>query len=83
MSTQNQSFEALQEAITIAGSQVALANLLKKYKPNISQSHIQKWLKSPVGVPSDGCVLIEKETGITRKSLRPNDWENFWPELQE
>ena len=79
----NQSFEALQKAITFAGSQVALANLLKKHKPNMTQSHIQKWLKSPIGVPSDSCVLIEQETGVTRQSLRPKDWRNFWPELKE
>lgn len=30
------------------------------------------------------CVLIEKATnGLhTRQSLRPNDWDQIWPELQ-
>lgn len=29
------------------------------------------------------CVAIERESGgaVTRKDLRPNDWEENWPEL--
>jgi DNA-binding transcriptional regulator YdaS (Cro superfamily) len=82
MDTQkNQSHESLCRAIAWAGSQVALANILKKHDDKISQPHIQKWLKSPVGVPPEHCVSIEKETPETRKQLRPNDWQKFWPEL--
>ena len=31
------------------------------------------------------CVLIEQATNgvVTRKDLRPNDWEAIWPELKE
>ncbi len=30
------------------------------------------------------CVLIEQHTKVqvTRKDLRPNDWESIWPELK-
>lgn len=27
------------------------------------------------------CVAIEKETGVTRRALRPADWWLIWPEL--
>lgn len=30
------------------------------------------------------CVLIERESGqVTRKDLRPTDWQAIWPELAE
>ena len=31
------------------------------------------------------CVLIEKNSDmkVTRKDLRPNDWQDIWPELVE
>ena len=31
------------------------------------------------------CVLIERATGgqVTRKDLRPNDWQDIWPELAQ
>jgi DNA-binding transcriptional regulator YdaS (Cro superfamily) len=35
-------------------------------------------------VPSpENCVVIERATGglVTRKDLRPDDWERIWPEL--
>jgi DNA-binding transcriptional regulator YdaS (Cro superfamily) len=78
---QNQSYSALCRAISFAGTQVALAKLLKTHDEKISQPHIQKWLKSPIGVPAEHCVSIESETPITRKELRPDDWQKFWPEL--
>jgi len=34
--------------------------------------------------PSGGkAVSIERATGISRKELRPNDWQHIWPELTE
>lgn len=31
------------------------------------------------------CVLIERATGgqVTRKDLRPDDWQDIWPELAQ
>jgi DNA-binding transcriptional regulator YdaS (Cro superfamily) len=31
------------------------------------------------------CVAIERETGgkVTRKDLRPDDWQAIWPELAD
>lgn len=35
------------------------------------------------GVPVQRCVVIERLTQgvITRRDLRPNDWQLIWPEL--
>lgn len=74
----NQSYEALSRAVGIVGSQVALAKILGK-----SQPHIYKWLNSPNGVPPEHCFSIEQATAglVTRRDLRPDDWEKIWPEL--
>ncbi len=31
------------------------------------------------------CALLEKESGgkVTRQDLRPDDWQEIWPELAE
>lgn len=77
----NQSVVGLRKAIEIAGGQSALAGLIRLHFENVQQPHIQKWLKSPVGIPPEYCVAIELETAVSRKALRPNDWWRFWPEL--
>lgn len=37
------------------------------------------------GVPIEQCWPIERATGgaVTRKDLRPDDWQEIWPELAE
>lgn len=37
------------------------------------------------GVPVQRCVVIERLTqgAITRRDLRPRDWQQIWPELAE
>lgn len=77
----NQSVSGLRKAIGIAGGQSALAILIRRHFENVQQPHIQKWLKSPVGIPPEYCVAIEVETAVSRKELRPSDWWRFWPEL--
>lgn len=79
MATPNQSHAALLRAIDIAGSQSALARLLGKKQP-----HIYKWLMSPNGVSPEHCVDIERrlEGLVTRKDLRPEDWQRIWPEMR-
>jgi DNA-binding transcriptional regulator YdaS (Cro superfamily) len=63
---------------------------------NISQSELATFLKKTAGrvghwcrgvdlPPPAVCVSIEKWSNgiVTRKDLRPNDWQDFWPELVE
>ena len=66
----------LEEAIKRAGSQSALARRLKR-----SQPLIHKWLNSKGPLKSEHCVAIEREIGIPRQRLRPDDWAEIWPEL--
>ncbi len=37
------------------------------------------------GVPVQRCVVIERLTqgAVTRRDLRPHDWQQIWPELAE
>lgn len=37
------------------------------------------------GVPIEQCPRIERFTGnvVTRQILRPNDWQEIWPELAQ
>lgn len=44
---------------------------------------ISQWRSFVRPVPISRCVLIEKATGgkVTRKDLRPEDWQIIWPEL--
>ena len=64
-------------ATSIAGSQSALARSLK-----LSPQAVQKWCSTGV-VPVERCFAIERLTRgqVTRKDLRPNDWQSIWPEL--
>lgn len=47
----------------------------------VTPSAIGNWKKR--GVPLEYCTAIERLTGaqVTRRDLRPADWQDFWPEL--
>lgn len=51
----------------------------------VGQSVISNW-RARCTVPSASyCVAIERATGgaVTRRDLRPDDWQSIWPELAE
>jgi DNA-binding transcriptional regulator YdaS (Cro superfamily) len=56
----------LQKAISVAGSQSALARAIGK-----SQGHVSKWLERKQ-IPAAVVLDIEKATGIPRQELRPD-----------
>jgi DNA-binding transcriptional regulator YdaS (Cro superfamily) len=58
---------ALEQAISILGSQQALADALGIRSPSISEWHER-------GVPAGRCLAIEQATGgaVTRYQLRPD-----------
>lgn len=64
----------------VVGGQSALAHLLGVSPPTVSQ-----WRSGIRPIPAERCVAIEQATNgaVTRKDLRPNDWESIWPELAE
>jgi DNA-binding transcriptional regulator YdaS (Cro superfamily) len=37
------------------------------------------------GVPPDKCLAVERATDgkVTRRELRPDDWQLYWPELAD
>ncbi|KVU22295.1 hypothetical protein WK65_18325 [Burkholderia ubonensis] len=51
----------------------------------VSQGLIYQWLTGRRPVAADKCVAIERATcgAVTRRDLRPDDWQNIWPELIE
>ena len=65
---------ALNEAISIAGSQRALADRITKPGLNVGQSTVSNWIARGV-VPADYCPAIERETGVKCERLCPaTDW---------
>lgn len=58
------------------GGQANLAKYLK-----LSPSVVHQWRKGLRPVSAIHCQAIEKVTGVSRRDLRPNDWQKFWPEL--
>jgi len=62
------------------GRQASLAKTIGAHAPDVS-----RWADGSRPVPTDKCTPIEQATNgqVTRKDLRPNDWESIWPELAE
>lgn len=62
------------------GSQISLAKAINSHAPDVSD-----WASGHRNVPIDKAVAIELATNgeVTRKDLRPDDWERIWPELAE
>lgn len=60
------------------GSARKLANDLSVSPSYLSQLASGKTRRSP-----ERCVQIERATGgqVTRRELRPDDWQQIWPEL--
>jgi DNA-binding transcriptional regulator YdaS (Cro superfamily) len=60
------------------GRQAALAEAIGAHAPDIS-----RWADGERSVPIPFCSDIEKATrgAVTRRDLRPDDWERIWPEL--
>jgi len=59
-------------------SQSAFAALV-----GVSQSMVWQWIEGRRPVPEKRCARIERLTNgaITRQELRPDDWQEIWPEL--
>lgn len=52
-------------------------------KLGITPVLISQWANAQRPVPPERCVEIEVATSgeVTRKDLRPSDWQKIWPEL--
>ncbi|MGL5470040.1 MAG: transcriptional regulator [Shewanella sp.] len=69
---------AIQKVIETVGSQAELARLL-----NISRPTVNQWVTGLRPVPARRCYAIESASkgAVTRRDLRPHDWQELWPEL--
>lgn len=76
MEEKNVSAPALREAISKAGSQTAFGRLMGH-----SQALVHKWLNSKNPLGEKHCVKVERLFGVPRSRLRPEDWQEIWPEL--
>lgn len=45
------------------------------------QSQVSNWRARGTLPDAAYCVRIERLYGVSRKELRPNDWQDIWPEL--
>lgn len=74
--------EAVKAAAVFFGSQACLARAL-----GVTPVTVGQWLKPEQStgraVPPKQCVRIEHLTAgvVTRQGLRPDDWQEIWPEL--
>lgn len=51
----------------------------------VSSSLLYQWRTGRRPVPLEHCAAIERATSgaVTRRDLRPDDWQRIWPELAE
>lgn len=68
----------LERACDSVGGATKLAALI-----GVSAQVLSNWKAR--GVPIERCLSIEQATerAVTRKDLRPDDWQAIWPELAE
>lgn len=71
---------AVKTVVDFVGSQAALARALKVSAPTVNQ-----WIKGQRPVPKALSPKIEALSGgaVSRRDLRPNDWQDIWPELAQ
>lgn len=68
------------EIIDVLGGTTAVARLLSVKPPSV-----HAW--RACGIPADKLIrlapMVEKATdgAVSRRDLRPDDWESIWPEL--
>lgn len=73
---------AIREAVEAAKGPSNLARVV-----GVSPQMVTQWTSDdpkrhrPVAAPH--CPAIEKNFGVSRKRLRPNDWHKYWPDLDE
>lgn len=60
------------------GRSLAIAQALGVSPPVVSD-----WVTGKKRIPIDRCPAIERVTAgaVTRRDMRPDDWQDIWPEL--
>lgn len=69
----------IDRAILSAGGVGKLAQAI-----GVVQSAVSNW-RARGSIPPEHCASVEQATGgaVTRRDLRPDDWEKIWPELAQ
>ena len=72
--------QAIQQACESVGSQAGLAKAIE-----VAPAIVHQWRSGTRPVPVQHCLAIERATAgtVTRRYLRPDDWQKIWPELAE
>lgn len=62
------------------GALIALARAVGAHPPDVSN-----WKTGERPVPAHRCLAIESAThgAVSRRDLRPDDWQSFWPETDK
>lgn len=49
----------------------------------VSPTLVYQWRTGRRPIPVEHCAAIERVTGgeVSRRDLRPDDWQRIWPEL--
>lgn len=70
----------IEKAAEVAGSEKALADHL-----GVTKAAVWQWKQSGRRTPIEHCAAIERICGhaVTRRELRPDDWQAIWPELAQ
>ena len=65
----------LQEYLNVRGRGAELCRTI-----GVKASNLSDWKLGKHPVPISQCLAIETATGglVTRKDLRPNDWQTYW-----
>lgn len=81
----NTTSHSIKRAAKLLGSQLALARALQVTPVTVSQWTRDASAKNARPVPPKQCVRIEKLTSgqVSRRELRPEDWQDIWPELAQ
>lgn len=68
---------------TYLSSTETAASLARKL--GISPVLVSQWRNGIRPIPIERCPDIERATegAVTRRDLRPDDWQRIWPELAE
>jgi DNA-binding transcriptional regulator YdaS (Cro superfamily) len=59
--------QALEQAVTIAGSQTRIARIC-----GVTQASVWKWLRRKKRLPAEHVLRVEAATGVSRHALRPD-----------
>lgn len=64
-----------------ASTEIRKADLARSV--GVSPALLHQWIEGIRPVAIRHCLAIERATDsqVTRKDLRPDDWQNIWPEL--